>query len=57
MDKATYRELQRSWLRWDRSTALGCAQRKRDYDPEQCERNRMAHLALIDRIQVRGPDW
>lgn len=36
MDKIMYREIQRAWQKFDRLTALGCAQKKIAYDQEKC---------------------
>jgi len=35
MDKIKYRTIQRAWQKFDRLTALGCAQSKVPFDPNK----------------------
>lgn len=37
MNKTTYRLIQQAWMKFDRSTALGCAQKNIPYDREKCK--------------------
>ncbi len=36
MDKIKYRTIQRAWQKFDRLTALGCAQKDVPFDPIKC---------------------
>ena len=37
MDKVKYRAIQNAWRNFDRSTALGCAQRNAPFDQERMQ--------------------